>query len=167
MHRCLVILAGGGWYEETRRILARMTSQRFEFIYAYAFHGRDHSAALLPLPRPGKVDALRYLGYTRPRPMDRLRHVGRMLLALVDAARIIHRHRPHSVLAVGCASAVPMFFLARLLRTRCVFVESVTRSRELSLTGRIIRVLKLGKVYVQWPGLSERLSGCHYAGSVL
>ena len=165
--RCLVVLAGGGWYEETRRVLALLSPARFEFVYAYAHHSGDHSAATLALPHPGPMVPLHYLGYTRPRRFDRLRHAYRTLLALGESRRIIRQYRPQAVLAIGCASAVPLFTAARLQGISCVFIESITRSRELSLTGRIVYWLRLAKVFVQWPRLARRRSRCAYAGAVL
>ena len=164
---CLVVLGGGGWYEETRRILLHLSPREFRFAYAYACHTGDHSAGSLPMPYEGPRFPLHYLGYTYPRRFDRLRHVWRMARALIESWVILRRLGPDCVLGLGCASAVPLFMVARLMGIRCVFVESVTRTRELSLTGRLVYFLRLATTYVQWPGLTRCYPRARYAGAVL
>jgi beta-1,4-N-acetylglucosaminyltransferase len=71
------------------------------------------------------------------------------------------------VLVLGTPHAVPMLLAARILGRPTVFVESITRVDQLSLTGRLVRRLRLAsRLLVQWPGLRVREPGVAL-GSIL
>jgi UDP-N-acetylglucosamine:LPS N-acetylglucosamine transferase len=81
---------------------------------------------------------------------------------------LIRRLRPDAVLALGTAVAVPLFAAAKLLRVRCVFIETVTRVQRLSRTGRLLHRWCLSdRLYVQWPKLADAYPGSRFAGAVL
>lgn len=164
----LVTLAGGGWHRETFRILERWPRSTFRVAYVYGHHSRNHSAARLPMPHDGPRFPIRYLGPTRKRARRWVTNTVRFGLSFLEGFRLMGRLRPQAVLAVGHPAAVPLFLAAKLWRAHTVFVESLTRVHDLSLTGRIIYRLRLAhRVYVQWPGLCGRYGRCRYAGSVL
>ena len=87
-----------------------------------------------------------------------------MLRNLPLAWRVVRRHRPDVILSTGAGLAVPFFLVGRLLGVRLVYVESLTRTRGLSLSGRLVRPLA-GAFFVQWPGAVRR--GVTYAGGNL
>ncbi|KAM3183591.1 hypothetical protein ACTXT7_010028 [Hymenolepis weldensis] len=91
--------------------------------------------------------------------------------------------RSSLVLCNGPGTCVPVCFVARLLhiicdigpcmscgsserrrRTAVVFVESVCRTRSLSLSGRLLYHLRLAKIIVQWPGILENYPRAQYLG---
>ena len=72
------------------------------------------------------------------------------------AWRTIGRRKPDVILSTGAALAVPFFLVGRLRGVRCVYVESLTRTRGLSLSGRMIYPLAHA-FFVQWPGAAGRL----------
>lgn len=84
----------------------------------------------------------------------------------VLAWRLLRRQRPEAILSTGAGVAVPFFVLGRLLRIRLVYVESVTRTESISLTGRLVYLLA-DRFFAQWPAAAERLRKADYAGSVL
>lgn len=69
------------------------------------------------------------------------------------------------VLSTGAGIAVPCFVVARLLGKRAVYVESLTRTDSLSLSGRLVYPLA-SEFFVQWPGATER-PRARYVGSIL
>lgn len=85
---------------------------------------------------------------------------------LAVAWRVLRAEKPDAVLSTGAALAVPFFLVAKLLRIRAIYVESVTRTENLSLSGRLVYPLA-DDFYVQWPDLASRLKRAHYAGAVL
>lgn len=150
------------------RILERLSAEEFEFAYAYPVVGRDHSAATCAVPRPGPWFPIRYLGYTRPVRWQRMQTPVNLIRAVFDAVGILRKWRPDLVLAVGCASAVPLFAVARLSGIPTVFVESLTRTQDLSTTGKIIHHLGIAsRMFVQWPALQAKYPGAVYAGAVV
>jgi beta-1,4-N-acetylglucosaminyltransferase len=80
------------------------------------------------------------------------------------AFRILRRERPSAVLTTGAGLAVPFAWVARLHGVPSVYVESVTRIEQLSLSGRLIRPIAKG-LYVQWPECAARVRGARFAGS--
>lgn len=84
----------------------------------------------------------------------------------VLAWRLLRRERPDAILSTGAGLAVPFFIAARPLGIRAVYVESVTRTESLSLSGRIVYPLASG-FFVQWPAVAERFKRARYEGAVL
>jgi UDP-N-acetylglucosamine:LPS N-acetylglucosamine transferase len=81
------------------------------------------------------------------------------------ALRLLSRHRPAVVLTTGAAIAVPFAWLGRVFGAEVVYVESVTRIVEPSLTLRLVRPVA-SRIYVQWPELAERIPRARYEGTV-
>lgn len=78
------------------------------------------------------------------------RSVGALLANLRLAWRIVRRERPDVILSTGAALAFPFFLAGKLHGARLVYVESLTRIRGLSLTGRLVYPLA-DAFFVQWP----------------
>ena len=94
------------------------------------------------------------------------RNVANLLRNLVLAWRLVGRLRPSMVLTTGAGIAVPFAWIGRLRGARVVYVESLTRIAEPSLSCRLIRPVA-DRTYVQWPELADRLDGSIYLGSIL
>lgn len=81
------------------------------------------------------------------------------------AWRVLRRVDPDAVLSTGAALAVPCVVLARLSGRRAVYVESFTRSRALSMSGRLVQPFATS-FFVQWPAV-RRGRRAKYVGSIL
>lgn len=93
------------------------------------------------------------------------RNLGNALRNLLLAWRTVRDHNPDVILSTGAALAVPFFFVGRLRRKRLVYVESFTRVRDLSLSGRMVYPLA-DAFFVQWRTSAVRRRTV-YAGSVV
>ena len=62
----------------------------------------------------------------------------RLLMSLPQALRIVLRERPRLIVSTGSEVAIPFFYLAKLLRIKTVFIESVCRVRSPSATGKLV-----------------------------
>jgi UDP-N-acetylglucosamine:LPS N-acetylglucosamine transferase len=82
------------------------------------------------------------------------------------AWRLLRRERPDAILSTGAGLAVPFFIAGRVLGIRSVYVESVTRTESLSLSGRIVYPIA-SSFFVQWPAVAERFKKARYEGAVL
>lgn len=82
------------------------------------------------------------------------------------AWRLLRRQSPDAILSTGAGLAVPFFLFGKLLGIRLVYVESVTRTESLSLSGRLVYPLA-DRYFVQWPTPAERFKRAEYAGAVL
>lgn len=79
--------------------------------------------------------------------------------------RVVGRIRPAVVLTTGAGVAVPFAWVGRLRGARVVYVESLTRIDEPSLSCRLIAPVA-ERLYAQWPDLRSSLPAARYAGTV-
>jgi hypothetical protein len=82
------------------------------------------------------------------------------------AWRVVRERRPDAILSTGAALAVPFFVIGRLHGCRLVYVESLTRTRGLSLSGRMVYPLA-HEFFVQWPEVASRYRRARHVGSLL
>jgi UDP-N-acetylglucosamine:LPS N-acetylglucosamine transferase len=94
------------------------------------------------------------------------RSLKNMVLNTGLAWRLLRKRRPEAILCTGAGLAVPFFAIGRLLGIRLVYVESVTRTESLSLSGRLVYPLA-HRFFVQWPRVAERYRRAEYAGAIL
>jgi beta-1,4-N-acetylglucosaminyltransferase len=93
------------------------------------------------------------------------RNVPNLLRNLGLAWRVVRRFRPKVLLTTGAGVAVPFAWIARLHGTHVVYVESISRIDNPSLSWRLIAPVA-DALYAQWPELAERMRRARYAGSV-
>lgn len=85
---------------------------------------------------------------------------------LVVAWRTVRGVRPEVILSTGAGLAVPFFWIGRLHGVRLVYVESLTRTETLSLSGRLVYPFA-DAFFVQWPGLVGSLRRAQHVGNLL
>ena len=95
-----------------------------------------------------------------------VRNVPNLLRNMVLAVKLLLRNRPGMILTTGAGVAAPFLWLASLLGIPTVFVESITRITEISLTARLVKPFAT-KMLVQWPELAERYSGVEHHGRIV
>jgi beta-1,4-N-acetylglucosaminyltransferase len=90
----------------------------------------------------------------------------RAFLANLRLAWYLVRHeRPDAILSTGAALALPFFLAGKRFGARCVYVESLTRTNGLSLTGRLVYPIA-DAFFVQWPE-AARKRRARYEGDLL
>jgi beta-1,4-N-acetylglucosaminyltransferase len=92
--------------------------------------------------------------------------VKNLLLNVVAAVRLLRAARPKVVLTTGAGVAVPFAWVGRFLGARVVYVESLTRIEQPSLSCRLIAPVA-SRIYAQWPELTEAVPQARYLGSVV
>lgn len=93
------------------------------------------------------------------------RNLPNLLRNMVLALRTIRGVDPGVIVSTGAALSVPFFIVGRLSRKRLIYVESFTRVRRLSLSGRLVYLLA-DAFFIQWPRTTAPRRAL-YAGSVL
>jgi beta-1,4-N-acetylglucosaminyltransferase len=94
------------------------------------------------------------------------RSIPNLLRNLRLAARLLRVERPSAILTTGAGVAVPFAWIGSLMGIPTVYVESVTRIDELSLSARLIAPVAT-QVYAQWPELAEpSASRVRFAGNL-
>jgi beta-1,4-N-acetylglucosaminyltransferase len=71
------------------------------------------------------------------------------------AWNLLLQEKPDLVISTGAGVAVPFLILAKLLGKQTIFVESITRVEQLSLSARLALPF-LDGLYVHWPQLQAR-----------
>ncbi len=94
------------------------------------------------------------------------RSVGSLVKNLALAWTLVRRLRPRVLVTTGAGVAVPFAWVARLFGAQVVYIESLTRVEETSLSCRLIRPAA-SRLYVQWPELQRSLPQARYVGNVL
>jgi UDP-N-acetylglucosamine:LPS N-acetylglucosamine transferase len=93
------------------------------------------------------------------------RSVKNLIRNIGVAFRVLRSVRPKVIVTTGAGVAVPFAWVGRLLGTRVVYVESLTRIEGPSLSYRMIAPVA-ARTYVQWPELAQALPRSHYVGNV-
>jgi beta-1,4-N-acetylglucosaminyltransferase len=155
-----VILGRGGHTAQTFS-LVKLLGPEYGYLYLIGI--------LDPLT-PQKIEIPgRVLPVIPPRllPQDsRIMAIIRTLFTLFLSFIYLLLLRPKIVVSCGTGLTVPIFYAARTIGIKTVFIESVSRVESLSITGRFL----LGKTdlfVVQWLNLAERISGTTYGGQLL
>ena len=159
--KILSVLSGAGFTFETEKLLEPLADKSSFIVLNTSFGGRlnesrFHAAEYISVPsfptvtQPSRIQAVRAFWQTYR-----------------IALRAFETHRPDLAVVVGCSHAVPVFMAARRKGIATIFVESITRCDQLSLTGKLVRALRLSDLFiVQWPGLQKMHPGTQL-GSIL
>lgn len=155
------MLSGGGFSYETAQLLQPL-SKNFSFVYLVTEYGGQPGLGGIPTGDPYSVPS--FPNVTNP---SKLHAIKAFWGTFLQARRVIRQTCPDLTIVVGCSHAVPVFLAARTCGVRSVFVESITRTDQLSITGRLVKALHLADLFiVQWPEL-QRYCTSAQLGSIL
>ncbi|MDH4186705.1 MAG: UDP-N-acetylglucosamine transferase subunit ALG14 [Nitrospira sp.] len=91
----------------------------------------------------------------------------KFFLNLWEAFQVLRKEKPDVILSTGAGPAVPFAIVGRLLsRTRVMFVETITRISQPSLTGRMMYWLAHDFFY-QWDNLRPFFPKARYGGPLV
>jgi UDP-N-acetylglucosamine:LPS N-acetylglucosamine transferase len=93
------------------------------------------------------------------------RNIPNLLRNLRLARKVLADERPAAILTTGAGLAVPFAWIGFLYGVRTVYVESLTRIEDLSLSARLVAPVA-GRLYVQWPELAQSAPRRRFAGNV-
>lgn len=157
--KLLIVLGEGGHTAELLKLVDLLGDH---YDYHYIVSKQDNLSAN-HIKHPGPIHKL-----SRPRGKQtgKLAAAFCTILAGIQSLWVLLRVRPAAILSTGPAIAVPVSIIGKFLRVRIIFVETGSRIRSLSLTGRIMyRWADL--FFVQWPQLAEKLPRAIYAGRLV
>jgi len=83
---------------------------------------------------------------------------------LLVARRMFGRRRYDRVISTGAGVAVSFFLPAAAAGVECTYIESATRTRGPSLTGRLVARVPRTRLYTQYPGWADH--NWRYGGSI-
>lgn len=79
--------------------------------------------------------------------------------------KILAREQPDIVISTGPSIAVNFAIAAKLMGIHFIYVESISRQHDLSLSGQLVYRLA-DEFYVQWPELCRKYPKVTFAGHV-
>lgn len=82
------------------------------------------------------------------------------------AWKLICTHKPSLIMSTGAGVGVPFIIIGSLFGIRTIYVESVTRIKELSLSALLVYPF-VYKLVVQWPELAQKYSKAECHGQVI
>lgn len=86
-------------------------------------------------------------------------------LNLFSAMRILLTEKPQAVFSTGGPICLPFALVAKLSKTRFVFLDTMSRVTELSNSGKMIQRFGLYNSFLcQWETVASRYSGVEYHG---
>ncbi len=159
--RILSVLSGAGFTFETEKLLEPLADKASFIVLNTWFGGR------LDEHRFNMAEYISVPSFPTVTQPSRMQAVRAFWQTYRIALRAFESHRPDLAVVVGCSHAVPVFLAARRTGVATVFVESITRCDQLSLTGKLVRALRLTDLFiVQWPELQKHYPGAQL-GSIL
>lgn len=90
----------------------------------------------------------------------------RVIKVLLRCIRIVFREKPHIVISTGAAVGCITCFLAKLLRAKVIWIDSIANVERISLSGRMVRYIA-DLFLVQWPDLASQYKSVEYVGEVI
>jgi len=81
------------------------------------------------------------------------------------AATVLVRERPELILTTGAAVGIPFVYVGKVLGITTVYVESLTRVEDLSLSGKLVYPF-VDSLLVQWPEVAGKYHRAQFRGRV-
>ena len=94
------------------------------------------------------------------------RNIPNLVRNLGRTLKVLRRFKPDVIVSTGSAIAVPLFFWAKLLGIRTVFIEVYDRIDNATLSARIVRPIT-DLFLVQWEEQQKLYKGWVVAGGLL
>ena len=146
----LMLVCTSGGHFATMRSLKKFWSQH-ERVWV-----TDYKADTLAIEDLEKVHWLPYQG-----PRD-LKAFARNLLPSI---KLVRDEKPDLIVSTGANIAVNFAIAAKLSGVNFMFIECLSRSTELSLTGKLVYPM-CDELYVQWPNLTKQYRKAVFTGQI-
>lgn len=104
-----------------------------------------------------KAEKVYWLPYQAPRDMIAL------LQNIPKSLNLVKSEKPDIIISTGAGIAINFAIIAKLFGAKFVFIESISRSQELSLSGKLVYFLA-DEFYVQWPELCNKYPKAVFRG---
>lgn len=96
-------------------------------------------------------------------PYQAPRNILNLIQNIPATLRILQAESPDLVISTGASIAVNFGFAAKLIGLKFIYVESISRSLDLSLSGKLVYPI-CDEIYVQWASLCKQYPKAKYRG---
>ena len=90
----------------------------------------------------------------------------KQIINALESIIYILKYRPKILISTGASPAVPFSICAKIIGSKIIFIESISRVYSPSLTGKLMSYIA-DKLYVQWDSLQNQLPKSIYVGNLL
>jgi beta-1,4-N-acetylglucosaminyltransferase len=104
-----------------------------------------------------EAEKVHWLPYQAPRDIIAL------LRNISASFKVVNSERPDVIISTGASIAINFVLLSKFFGVKFIFIESISRSQDLSLSGKIVYFFA-DEFYVQWPELCEKYSKAIFQG---
>lgn len=94
------------------------------------------------------------------------RNIKNLMRNLFLAFKILTYERPDIIISTGAGVSVPFIYIGKLLGAKTIYIESLTRVDDLSLSGKLVYHI-VDDMLVQWPELKEKYKKTKFVGQVI
>jgi beta-1,4-N-acetylglucosaminyltransferase len=94
------------------------------------------------------------------------RSIKNLIKNLLLAYKLLKKEKPSLIISTGAGIAVPFILIGKFLKIKTIFIESITRNEELSLSARLIYPF-VDNLLVQWKELKAKYPKAEFKGRVL
>ena len=94
-----------------------------------------------------------------------LRFLFRFIQSFFTIRRILSKEKPTHIISFGAMCTVPVCIIGKLMNIQVIYVESYTRLKDLSLSGKIIYPFA-DLFVVQWKQLASKYPKAVYGGAL-
>jgi len=163
MKKILYLIAGGGFQWESLT-LAKQIKNQINLVYLAP-------AGITRSPITASADGKIYFSL----PDITTRSSRRFDITLINIVKsvfiiwgIVAQESPDAAIGLGASMSIPLAIVCRIKKIPFIFIESITRTDTLSVTGRLLLSLRLvNHFFVQWPELQDKKIKLLYKGTVL
>ena len=89
-----------------------------------------------------------------------------VMLVFLRCLKIIIKEKPDVVISTGAAAGCMICFLAKIMKAKIIWIDSITNVEKISLSGRMVRYIA-DLFLVQWSELTLKYKNVEYAGTVI
>lgn len=91
----------------------------------------------------------------------------KMIKAIISITKIFKKEKPEIIISTGAEIAIPAFIIGKLMGAKLIYIESWSRLKTKSTTGKLLYYLS-DIFIVQWPQLLEKYGKkARYFGGIL
>src|SRR3989338_254429 len=146
--KLLIHLGMGGHTSQISRVV-NLLGPRYNYEYLL---GDDDKTSEAKISFLGKIYRAK-----NPRLMEDssvIKVAFKMIPATISLIKILVKSRPTAILSAGPSLAIPLFWLAKIMGIKIIFVESWVRVHHKSQTGKLVSPVS-DMFFVQWPTMKE------------
>lgn len=94
------------------------------------------------------------------------RNIKNFIKNLISAFLLFKKRKVACVISTGAGVGVPYIYVAKIFSIKTIFIESLTRIDDLSLTGKLVYHF-VDYFFVQWPELTDKFKKAKFMGQVI